>query len=106
MASATFHCDGREHWTFSFADFLWSGATDQQKNADGKEEDKKEVELHTALKCPPTVAPGQVSGCQNKIYSRHVQGSCCSLSSELSLNSHRFIAIIIKVFIFFTVDDK
>lgn len=42
-------------------DFLRSGATDQQKNADGKEENKKEVGLHTALKCPPTVCsrPGR-----------------------------------------------
>lgn len=42
-------------------DFLRSGATDQQKNADGKEENKKEVRLHTALKCPPTVCsrPGR-----------------------------------------------
>lgn len=35
-------------------DILRSGATDQQKNADGKEENKKEVGLHAALKCPPT----------------------------------------------------
>lgn len=40
-------------WNLLSLDFLRSGATDQQKNADGKEEDKKEVELHTALSALP-----------------------------------------------------
>ena len=31
------------------ADLLRPGETDQQENADGKEEDKKEVELHAAV---------------------------------------------------------
>ncbi|KAI9545626.1 Ras- protein Rap-1b [Dissostichus eleginoides] len=35
--------------TFSVQNFLRSGETDQQENADGKEEDKKEVELHAAV---------------------------------------------------------
>lgn len=39
----------QQHHGSCLVDFLRSGAADQQKNADGKEENKKEVELHAAL---------------------------------------------------------